>query len=110
MTRKPGRPAIPNAATIDDVAGMAILAGPIAAITSRKHEAPAKPEDPLRQDWKELTFTDSWNLPAVYDFGANELLARELDRWAKVFGGPYGRQLRRRAAYLRASKTPGADT
>lgn len=110
MTRKPGRPAIPNAAKIDDVAGMAILAGPIAAITARKNSAPVKQEDPLLRDWKAISSPDDWNVPAVYDFGAFALLARELERWADQFGGEHGEQLLRRAAWLRSDKTPGADT
>ena len=107
MTRKPGRPAIPNAATIDDVAGMAILAGPIAAITSRKNEAPVKQEDPLLRDWKALSHPDDWSVPCVYDSGAFRLLAGELERWADQFGGEHGEQLLRRAAWLRSDKTPG---
>lgn len=110
MTCEPGRPAIPEAAKVNDVAGMAILAGPIAAITSRKNEAPVKPEDPLLRDWKDIASPDDWGLRAVYDFGAYELLARELERWSDQFGGEHGEQLLRRAAWLRSSKTPGADT
>lgn len=95
---------------IAEVAGMAILAGPIDAITPRKNEAPVKPEDPLLRDWKAISSPDDWSLPAVYDFGAFALLAGELERWAEQFGGVHGEQLLRRAAWLRSDKTPGADT
>jgi len=107
MPRKAGRPAIPEATPVGDVAGMVILAGPIAAVDARNKlpEVAPEPEDPLRLDWKELSSPDSWNVNAVYDFGVNELLARELVRWAKEFGGEHGRMLRRRAAWLRSPKT-----
>lgn len=109
MSRKPGRPAIPNAAKIDDVDGMVILAGPIAAITSRKHEAPVRQEDPLLRDWRTIASRDDWNLLAVYDFGAFALVANELERWADQFGGVHGEQLLRRAAWLRSDKTLGEE-
>jgi hypothetical protein len=110
VTRKPGRPVIPEATKVADVDGMAILAGPIAAITSRKHDAPVKPEDPLLRDWRDIASPDSWGVRAVYDFGAFQLLARELERWADRFGGEHGEELLRRAAWLRSDKTPGVSS
>lgn len=96
---------------VEEVAGMAIVAGPIeeiAASVKRDGVAP-RFEDPVVKDWRELTAPDSWGVPYVYDFGAYKLLAAELERWASVFGGEHGERLRRRAAWLLSDKVPGVS-
>lgn len=97
---------------VEHVAGMAVLAEPMTVVDARNKlpDVPVRHEDPIVRDWRELATRDDWGLRAAYDFTANELLARELERWAKQFEGVHGEQLRRRAAWLRSPKVPGADT
>ncbi len=99
-------------AKVQEVAGMAVLAGPIATINARIKQDGVAPrfEDPVVKDWNEQSSPDDWGVPYVYDYGAYRLLAAELERWATEFGGAHGEQLRRRAAWLLSAKIPGADT
>lgn len=92
------------------MAGMAVVAGRIAPIPSEKGGVAPRLLDPVVPDWNELSWPDSWGVPCVYDFGAYRLLAGELERWAKHFGGTHGQELRRRAAWLLSDKVPGADS
>jgi hypothetical protein len=59
-----------------------------------------KPTDPLDRDWVELSSPDSWNVRCVYDVGARELAARELERIAERYA-VRAREERRRSNLLR---------
>lgn len=93
---------------VEEVAGMTVLAGPIADVDGRDERTPVpvRRTDPLLADWKEVSSPDGWGVNYVYDFGAYRLLARELTRWADHVGGDSGELLRRRAAWLRSDKVP----